>query len=314
VNSILSRRNFVGKLKQAALLATILLVGCSQVDIVPAESPTLPSISTPTSTVTPTLEPTETTTPTITPTETPIPIDEQDLESHYTLEIDEIVFGANITGSLSSDESLAVSNPRITGFSLSKGAAALYLTMVIHEVFEHQNPGISYNDYMRMIADLQEAVKNNGAVDPSNIALILYANDKMDGNGYMQQQYYIIPWYGGPSPEEINGIPVRAIKNIDVHLVRASRVDNMTIINEGFDIAFGTNLNNDRLELYVPLSYGSAGFPANSRSTAYQLASLPWWLINNEGKDMNRSKAPPENDKLYDFLRASGFAVIPPRP
>lgn len=289
---------------------TALLAACASPSggIAPAqqtsETPTLTFIETPTS------APTETPLPTLTPTPepTPIPLDETDLEPNFVEEVHAVFMGAQIDSKLITDKSL---DPIIKQVTVPENVWAQFMATSIYEVWEASHPGVPLEAYMQIVAEVQ-----NEGRDPMNIAIPIYANDMNDGIPYQkedgsvnpeaQEKYWVVPWFSGEVPTEVDGVKVRAVSEINVALVNGKKVKNIDIVGDPYSIALGTNLDEDTLYIYEGLPLETyVGRPNLTSGPASMLSVTATWLKRKSP----RGFLPNVNKSLEKLLLDGGIRV-----
>lgn len=296
----------------------LFFVSCSAAPGVTQPAPVMPTqtviLPSPTKTILPTL------TVTLPPTETAAPAlsEMADLRPGPDPVIAHVEYdnGAVIDGSLVVDLSL---DPIIKKVTVEETAYAEFLGLTVYNVWVKDHPGVMYEDYMGMVADVQKTGK-----DPLRIAIPMWANDANDGIPYQnsdgtvnpsaQKKYWVIPWYDRVLPVSPDNSEVQAISTVSIVLVNGKKVKNVTLfLNNAYGQGRGTTLDNDKLLVYIALSEGGNYSTKSNRhkNVASGLAVVYQWLIKNTGQDVSGYYFLTENPEITNFLLSNGLLVSP---
>jgi len=305
------------------VITVLYITGCASPSPIHTAIP-LPSPSPlPTSTLTPV--------PTETPQPTQTPVVEKDLSPIYTENISQEFMGVHVTSSLITDESLSVSNPRITKIAInpeyanSRGekseiAIAHFMARTVFEVWWrngeiHQTGTPTEDDFKAFMEAWSIAQKENDLELWKKLGFSIFAND-LNTQGYEQKKVTIWPMYTGIEVPD----GVTAIKEISVVFVRGPRMENIILYSNTGEIygdGIGVNIDENNLYIYVALGFGYNN-PANAVDKIVgSIAEIPLFLVKNKGSAIDRGMVVDRDDHFTDILltgRQRGvIKVYPPR-
>lgn len=123
-----------------------------------------------------------------------------------------------------------------------------------------------------------------------------YQNEVGSLNREAQKEYWMIPWYAGEAPDEVDGLPARSFGEMNIALVDGRKVKNVTILSDNaYGEGWGTNLDDSKLYIYCTLFNGDS-----KKTKVLYIRKAGWWLTENKGTVHDNSS--PSRKKLWDLL------------
>ena len=329
------------KIASAAATISLALAACQGIPIqhpTPEVTQTLqveisPTLETPTTdkitgvevaaTATPTTKPTQTATPELSPTPTQAAtatteatkINEKELNPAYTETVSQKYMGVQINAELITDKSIY---PNIKKITMPPNAYAEFIARTIFDVWwvnsttSPRGPSTEkdFADFMALWAKAQES---NNPADWYKLQIPdIWANDLNDGNGYKLQPYTIQFMSNGHAPEGL-----REINEFSIAIVNSGSIKNLTILENSLAyMAYGTNLDQDTLFLYIDASYAfvsafSSDHQLLTQGISGAIAGTPSWLLTKNGIIKTKNGFLPNGlaISLSKFLLSNGFAL-----
>jgi hypothetical protein len=229
---------------------------------------------------------------------------EMDLDINHEQEVVMEYMGVKINSSLITDKSL---DPVIKEVTISNESAyAEFIARSIHKVWL-QKGGVngtgpetetSFEDFMKLWATAQ---KSGLTEDWEKVQLKnIWANDLKDGNGYVQKPETLWMMYDGQAPEGVRGIG-----KMSVALVKATKTENITVLNQD-NQGYGTNITNNDLIIYHSMAM-SVGPKARKSALAQGISGIAWWLTRNSGSAI--SGYLNDDLELTNLLLKNNFSI-----